>query len=269
MTEALDDARLDDLVAFAERLAEAARGLLLAAAAEVPEIEIKADGSPVTAADRAIEARLRAMISERFPDHGIIGEEHGAERADAELLWAIDPIDGTKQFIAGIPVFGTLIGLAHAGRPLLGVIDQPVSGNRWIGCRGRPTMHNGAAVEPRRRAGLAEAYLTNGGPDGFEPAERDAFDRLRRRVRYTQYGGGSGVFGLLASGRIDLATGIGADLFDRLSLGPVVEGAGGCFTDWHGGPVEFDPRGRVLAAGDPALHREALAALDWSEPRPS
>ena len=250
-----------ELAAFAERLADASRQILGPAGAEPPQVEIKADASPVTEIDRAIETRLRDMIGERFPAHGVLGEEYGSERLDAEFVWVLDPIDGTAPFIAGIPVYGTLIGLAHRGKPLLGVIDHPATDDRWVGVAGQATTRNGQPVRTRPCTDLATAFTTNSNPDFLSADERARFERLRSRVRYTQYGGSCYAYGLLASGRTDLALDAGLDIFDILAVVPVIEGAGGVITDWAGEPIELGWQGRVLAAGAPALHREVLALL--------
>jgi len=252
---------LRGLAAFAERLADASRQILGPAAAELPEVEIKADASPVTEIDRAIEVRLRAMIGEQFPAHGVLGEEYGSERLDAEFVWVLDPIDGTAPFIAGIPVYGTLIGLAQRGKPLLGIIDHPATDDRWVGVAGRGTTRNGQPVRTRRCADLGSAFTTNSNPDFLTPDEKARFDRVRSNVRYTQYGGSCYAYGLLASGRTDLALDAGLDIFDILAVVPVIEGAGGVITDWAGAPIELGWQGRVLAAGNPALHRAVLALL--------
>lgn len=250
-----------DLAAFAERLADASRQILGPAAAELPEVEIKADASPVTETDRAIEARLRDMIGEGFPAHGVLGEEFGSERLDAEFVWVLDPIDGTAPFIAGIPVYGTLIGLAQRGKPLLGIIDHPATDDRWVGMAGQATTRNGQPVRTRRCPDIATAFTTNSNPDFLSPDERARFERVRSRVRCTQYGGSCYAYGLLAAGRTDLALDAGLDIFDILAIVPVIEGAGGLITDWAGDPIEIGWQGRVIAAGDPALHREVLALL--------
>ncbi len=251
-----------DFMAFAHALADASREILLPAAGRLPRVEIKADASPVTETDLAIEAKLREMISGRFPDHGILGEEYGASDTDAEFVWVLDPIDGTAPFVAGIPVFGTLIGLAHEGRPLLGIIDHPMTDDRWAGIAGRSATRNGDPVSTRACGDIGTAFMTNSNPDFLSPEDRARFDRLRGRVRYTQYGGSCYAYGLLASGRTDLAIDGGLDIFDILAPVAVIEGAGGRITDWKGQPIRLDWRGTVIAAGDPALHDTALAVLD-------
>ena len=254
-------ANIHDLTAFAVTLADAARAILVPAAARMPDVAIKPDGSFVTETDKAIEVRLREMIAERFPDHGILGEELGTENVGAEFVWVLDPIDGTVPFVAGIPVYGTLIGLAHEGRPLLGIIDHPVTDDRWIGVAGDGATRNGTAVRTRPCTDLATALMTNSNPDFFSTDEKVRFDRVRARVRYTQYGGSCYSYALLASGRTDLAVDSGLDSFDIVAIAAVIEGAGGIITDWEGCPITLEWQGQVIAAGDPAAHREACALL--------
>jgi histidinol phosphatase-like enzyme (inositol monophosphatase family) len=250
-----------ELLVFAHALADAGREILLPAASRLPQVEIKADLSPVTETDLAIEARLREMIAQRYPGHGILGEEYGAEGTNAAFVWVLDPIDGTAPFIAGLPVYGTLIGLAHEGRPLIGIIDHPATDDRWAGVAGRGAALNGAAIATRACGGLETAFMTNSNPDFLNPEERSSFDRLRQRVRYTQYGGSCYAYGLLASGRTDLALDSGMEIFDILAPAAVIEGAGGRVTDWQGRPIHLGWQGAVVAAGDSALHDTALAVL--------
>ena len=247
---------------FAERLADESREILLEVAGQTPDVEIKADDSYVTKTDKRIETRLREIIDAEYPEHGVLGEEHGARDLDAEYVWVLDPIDGTAPFIAGIPVYGTLIGLARAGRPWLGVIDHPASSDRWVGVSGEWATFNGTPVKTRSCSNLGTALMTNSNPDYFEDSQKVAFHALRERVHYTQYGGSCYAYGVLASGRTDLAVDGGLDPFDIFAPAAVIEGAGGVITDWSGERFTLDWRGLVLAAGDPGRHEEALALLD-------
>ncbi len=257
----MSEALTQELLAFADGLADESRTMLQAAAGQRLEVDIKGDDSYVTAFDRAIETRLRERIEARYPTHGILGEEHGSRDLDAEFVWVLDPIDGTAPFVAGIPVYGTLIGVAKAGRPWIGVIEHPASQDRWLGVSGESASFNGTPVRTRPCDALARALMTNSNPDFFSEGERQAFDRLRAGVQYTQYGGSCYAFGVLASGRTDLAIDGGLDPFDIFAPAAVIEGAGGVVTDWAGDPITIDWRNLVLAAGDPARHAEALGVL--------
>jgi inositol-phosphate phosphatase/L-galactose 1-phosphate phosphatase/histidinol-phosphatase len=225
------------------------------------ETETKADDSPVTQADRAAEAAIRAILEKERPDDGIIGEEYGAVREDAARVWVIDPIDGTRAFLVGRPLFGTLVALLEEDRPVLGLIDQPIARERWIGGTGRPTLFNGAPAATRACATLAKAHLATTGPYLFPEADQPGFDRLRAGVRDTIWGGDCYNYALLASGHLDLVVEANLKLYDFAALVPVVEGAGGRMTDWAGKPLGRDSDGRVIAAGDPALIEAAIEAL--------
>lgn len=224
-------------------------------------VDRKADASPVTVADREAEAAIRAILAEECPDDGIRGEEFGADGADRSLVWIIDPIDGTKAFISGRPTFVTLIALLEDGVPVLGLIDQPVVGDRWIGIAGRPTLYNGQAAHTRPCPDLADAMLSTTAPDMFHDAEFEAFQAVKQRARTTTWGGDGYAYGLLASGFIDLVIEAKMKLHDFAALVPVIEGAGGRITDWDGAPLTAASDGRILAAGDSACHGAALSLL--------
>lgn len=255
----------DDIIAFALELADAAHAMLAPAGRLRPDADLKPDRSFVTAFDLEIEHRLREMILARYPAHGILGEEVGAERPDAEFIWVLDPIDGTAPFIAGSPVYGTLIALAHAGHPVLGVIDQAATEDRWIGARGRPTVHmRGASLSSCRTracASLADAILTTSNPDFFPERELPALNALRKATAWRIYGACCMAYGLLASGRTDVAIDTGFKVHDFAPFVPIIEGAGGRITDWEGRPLTLDSGPRVLAAGTAARHDEARALI--------
>jgi inositol-phosphate phosphatase/L-galactose 1-phosphate phosphatase/histidinol-phosphatase len=254
----------DDIARFiagAEAMTDAVRPLLLEVFADPVGFEVKADTSPVTIADRQAEATIRRMIGEAWPEHGIIGEEYGAERADAPFVWVIDPIDGTKSFVTGKPLFGTLIALAYEGVPIIGIIDMPALGERLVGARGRPTTWQGQPVQARRCDRLGNAWLYATSPQMFAGDDAPAFERLRQRCYAAVYGADLYAYGLLARGRVDLVCEAQLQPYDYCAVVPVVEGAGGVISDWEGRPLTITSGSRVLAAGDAALHEAALAAL--------
>ncbi|MGX5777588.1 inositol monophosphatase family protein [Methylorubrum zatmanii] len=248
----------DDLLRFALHLADLARPLARAHFRTPLAVETKADASLVTQADRGIEALLRAEIRRAYPDHGILGEEEGGDLGAART-WVIDPIDGTKSFVAGLPLFGTLIALAEHGRPVLGVIDMPILNERWHGAGGRAWL-DGAPIRTGARP-LSEARLFVNSPDRFRGAEAEAVARLSGEVGLRRYGGDCYAYALLASGHCDLVLGAGLAVYDVFALMPVIEGAGGLITDWQGRPITPDFDGRVVAAANPALHGAALERL--------
>jgi inositol-phosphate phosphatase/L-galactose 1-phosphate phosphatase/histidinol-phosphatase len=225
------------------------------------KVDEKLDHTPVTLADRAAEAAMRRLIAARFPAHGILGEEYGGVRTDADDIWVLDPIDGTKSFISGVPLFGTLIALTHRGQPVLGVIDQPISRERWVGARGRRTTLNGKPVKTRACRSLEDATLYATAPDMFGRRDAAGFARLRRHVALARFGADCYAYALLASGFIDLVAEADLKPYDFCALAPVIEGAGGTITDWRGKPLHLASDGRVLAAGDKRLARRARALL--------
>ena len=225
-------------------------------------IDTKDDASPVTIADREAEAAMRELIAASYPEHGILGEEHGRERIDAEFVWVLDPIDGTKSFITGRPLFGTLIALAHRGRPVLGVIDQSILRERWVGIEGCGSVWNGRPIRVRACPRLEDAVLFATSPGMFRAGpENDGFTRVQGRVRLPMYGGDCYAYGLLAMGFADLVVEASLQPYDFMALVPVIEGAGGMVGDWRGEPLGIGSAGQVVAAGDPRVHAGALRLL--------
>ncbi|MCK5167308.1 MAG: histidinol phosphate phosphatase, partial [Rhodospirillaceae bacterium] len=167
-------------------------------------IDSKDDASPVTIADREAERIIREMINDTFPDHGILGEEYGSENVDAEWVWVLDPIDGTAGYVTGKPLFGTLMALAHHGKPVLGAIDAPAMNERWIGSEGEPTTLNGKPVKVRSCEQLGDAWLYATTPDMFIGPDKTAFEKLSAAARRTNYGADCYAYGLLASGHVDI-----------------------------------------------------------------
>ena len=252
---------LEPFIDLAERLADASGAIVRRYFRTTIEVEDKPDKSPVTVADREAETAIRKLIEEAFPDHGIVGEEYGAVRADAKYVWVLDPIDGTKSFITGKPLFGTLIGLLHEGAAVLGLIDQPVLGERWLGARGRPTTLNGRPVHVRPCGELGRAALYATSPHMFEGADKQAFARVRDAVKLSLYGADCYAYGLLACGFADLVVEASLAAYDYCGVVAVIEGAGGVITDWTGAPLGLGSDGRVVAAGDRRSHERALELL--------
>lgn len=252
--------RTDDL-ALAHRLADAAGDAIRPFFRARYDLEFKADKSPVTEADRAAEAAMRAIIEKERPGDGIIGEEYGAVREDAERVWILDPIDGTKSFIAGRPIFGSLIALTQAGWPTVGIIDQPIAKERWAGMTGQATTFNGRAVRTRACRSLEEAILATTAPQLFPGCTGEHFSILAGQCRDTVWGGDCYNYGLVANGHIDIVVEAGLKLHDIAALVPVVEGAGGRMCDWNGDPLSENNDGQVIAAGDPARIEDILEAL--------
>jgi inositol-phosphate phosphatase / L-galactose 1-phosphate phosphatase / histidinol-phosphatase len=255
--------RLDADTLLANRLADAAGAAIRPFYRAEFGLETKDDASPVTLADRASEAAIRAILEAERPHDGIIGEEYGTVREGAARQWVIDPIDGTTSFVAGRPIFGTLIALMQDGWPVLGVIDQPILRERWLGASGQGTTFNGAAIKTRRCPALKEAILATTGPSYFTDHEGEHFMALAAKTAHKRliWGGDCYNYGLLASGHIDLVVEAGLKLHDLAALVPVVEGAGGMMCDWNGEPLSAASAGDVIALGDPARLEEVLEAL--------
>lgn len=252
---------IQTFVDLATQLADVARSEIMPRFRTGIKADAKSDQSPVTEADRASERAMRALINTTFPEHGILGEEFGSENTDAEYVWVLDPIDGTNSFVTGKPLFGTLIALCHNGVPIVGIIDAPAVDERWVGVKGLATTLNGTPVCVRECDELSISWLYATTPDMFEDANEAAFLRLRGQVWRTVFGGDCYAYGLLASGHVDLVCEASLGTYDFCALAPVVEGAGGIITDWHGAPLTLNSEGRVLAAGDKSLHAKALSAL--------
>ena len=248
--------------ALAHRLADAAGDIQRRYFRSPVSIETKPDDSPVTIADREAEAVMRDLIATAYPEHGILGEEHGRDRIDAEFVWVLDPIDGTKSFITGRPLFGTLIALAHRGRPVLGMIDQSILRERWVGVQGAGAAHNGRPIRVRPCPRLQDAVLFATSPAMFKAgSENDAFDRVQKAVRLPMYGGDCYAYGLLAMGFADLVVEASLQPYDFMALAPVIAGAGGLLSDWQGTALDLGSTGQVVAAGDSRVHAEALELL--------
>ena len=255
----------EEFVALGRQLAAAAGDVARHYFRTAVDVDEKPDDTPVTRADREAETRMREILAAAHPDHGVIGEEHGSDRPDAEFVWVLDPIDGTKHFITGNPLFGSLIALLRYGRPILGIIDLPMLGESWTGAAGQATRFEDRdgvrEVRVRPCARLDQAILTASSPHMFDDQEFPAFERVRKAAKMVLYGGDCFYYGALASGLSDLAVEADMGVHDFLALVPVVTGAGGVMTDWRGGPLGLETDGRVLAAGDRRVHEAALSLL--------
>ena len=253
--------------ALAERLADAAGEAIRPFFRASFTHELKADGSPVTQADRAAEAAMRRLLDAEAPGDGVVGEEYGEKAGVTGRRWVLDPIDGTRSFTAGRAIFATLIALLDGDWPVLGVIDQPVQRERWMGVAGRPTWFNGKPVRTRACAALEGAVLATTSPHLFAGDEVDGYMRLALAVsggnlrQGPVYGGDCYNYALIASGQLDVVCEAGLALHDFAALVPVVEGAGGRMCDWQGDPLSAASTGQVLAIGDPARVDDVLEAM--------
>ena len=251
-----------ELAAFAETLADAARSVALRYFRTPLGVEYKADESPVTRADREVEETLRTLIGKRFPQHSITGEELGRTGSDsARWGWVLDPIDGTKSFVTGRPLFGTLIAFLDRERPILGVIELPALGERCVGAAGAATRFNGHPCRTSGCTRLADARASATTPDLFDSDELVAFDEVTFAARFRTFGGDCSQYALLAAGHLDLVMEAELASYDLLALAPVVTGAGGVITDWEGEALTAGSDGRILAAATGELHEAVLEGL--------
>lgn len=262
----MPDEDLEELVRFTHHLADISTGIALKFFRRPIEVENKGESSafdPVTEADRGIERAVRNAINARWPHHGIEGEEFATQAGDGPYRWTIDPIDGTRAFVAGFPTWGTLIGLSRASRPMIGMMSQPFTGERFWATP-TSTHYRGPGgemqVSTRRCPSLEQATFSTTAPelfaDGFETT---GLAKITARARITRYGGDCYAYCLLAAGHLDLVVETSLKPFDIAPLVPIVESAGGRITSWQGGDASNG--GRVVAAGDPALHKLVLEIL--------
>ena len=255
--------KLDADIALAQRLADAAGDAIRPWFRSGVASERKDDASPVTQADRAAEEAMRRILEAERPDDTIIGEEFGTKPGTSGRSWVLDPIDGTAGFLAGRPIFGTLIALVVEGWPVLGVLDQPILRERWVGATGQPTLFNGQSVRTRPGRELAEATIATTGPHYFSQHEGDHFMGLAAKTDYRRMvmGGDCYNYAMLASGHLDVICEANLKLHDWAALVPIVEGAGGTMADWQGEPLHTGSDGRVIALGDAARLDDVVEAL--------
>jgi histidinol phosphatase-like enzyme (inositol monophosphatase family) len=258
----LDAKDLANFAASAVKMADVSGELIRTDRQNAFDIHIKDDGSPVTSVDQDAEMGIRSVINQLHPDHGIVGEEYGPDAVDSEFVWVIDPIDGTMPFLAGFPVFGTLIALLHNATPVLGIIDMPITRERWVGGTNLPTTHNGKPVRTRSCKNLASALMSTSNPDYYDENSLPALKRMQQASRLNVYGGSCMAYGQIASGRIDVGIDVQFDIYDYLPLVPIISGAGGVVTDWNANPLGMNSGDRFIAAGDQRTHAEALNVLN-------
>ncbi|PWR22580.1 histidinol-phosphatase [Zavarzinia aquatilis] len=265
--KALDRAEIETLTAFAGRLADASRAVILPYFRTVMPVDDKADlwggakgYDPVTEADRGAEAAIRALIEAEYPDHGILGEEYGAKQGSSPLTWVLDPIDGTRAFITGLPTWGTLIALNDGREPVVGVMDQPFTGERYVGTEAGAFL-GGRKLSVRACPGIAHARLMTTSPHLFRTKESlAAFTRVADKAQMVRYGGDCYAYAMVASGHVDAVIETNLEPYDIQALIPIVRGAGGQITSWTGGDAQQG--GSVVATGDKRLHAEILALLN-------
>lgn len=250
---------------FAEDMANNARKIALKYFRQSPYnmgINIKSDNTPVTNADKEIEQLCRNMIADTFPTHGVLGEEEGADRIDADFVWVIDPIDGTKAFATGKPLFGTIIGLTHNKKPVLGLIDQAFTQERWLGIEGYQTTHNNKQIRVSKVQKLNEASFYTAAPEMFPGVYVDRFDKLKSKLKWVQYSTDCYAYGLLSMGCVDIVMEQFLGHHDIIGLLPIIKNAGGFASDWNGKEINLNTNGTLIAASNEKLAKQVLDIIN-------
>lgn len=221
----------------------------------------KEDKSPVTIADQQTEEMIRGEIEQRFPEHGFYGEESGQSATDAEWVWVVDPIDGTTSFSTGKPTFGTLIALLHEGRPVLGLVDLPALDDRWLGVKGQPTLYNDKVVNTSSVNEIAKASIYTTTTKMFDDAQMLRYQAVEQQGKFSVFGADCLGYGLLASGFTEIVIEASLKPYDYMALVPVIEGAGGCISDWEGREIDLQTADHILACANVDLHQKALKVI--------
>ena len=254
---------VDIFTKHGELLADTARSFIRKSISHKPVVKFKDDGSPVTNYDKELELILRNSIQNKYPEHGILGEELEAKNPNAEFTWLIDPIDGTLAFLTGIPVFTTLISLLHNGSPIMGIIEAPMTKDRWIGRKNQKTIHNAQLVKTSNCRVMSEAIMSTSSPDYYKAENINILRNLQSLTKQTVYGGSSTAYAQIAGGRIDFGIDANFDIHDFLPLVPIIEGAGGQLTDWQGQALsQQSGTENMLATANSYLHDEILEKIN-------
>ncbi len=250
-----------DFVSLANRLADASGPIIRNYFRTPFTVDRKDDGSPVTRADQEAEAIMRSMLAQERPMDGIFGEEYKNKNLESEFIWVIDPIDGTKSFITGRPIFGTLIAVVQKNKPTLGLIDQPINNERWLATRGNGATFNGKVIKVRTCAKLADAVIGTTSPQLFDSTGKDQWQKVSSKAKHVVYGGDCYTYAQLAAGFVDVVMETGLKPYDFCAIALLVEEAGGIITDWQGDPITMASNGSILACGDPRVHQEIMDSL--------
>ncbi len=258
----MPSSELSNIVTFATELADIGRSNCMKYFRQPLEIDSKADLSPVTIADRSVELLMRQQIEDNYPAHGIFGEEHGQENIDRPELWVLDPIDGTKSFITGMPTFGSLISFLKNGKPIVGILEMPALNERWVGVSGQQTTFNQINCDTSDCQELTKARFYTTSLDAFDGEEAKIVEAVSRKAAIRRYGGDCYSYGLLASSHIDIVLESSLEPYDYLSLVPVIEGAGGVISDWSGNALGLKSSGQVLACSTAELHQQVLEIIN-------
>ncbi len=254
--------KIDEFISFAKLLADSASKTSMKYFRKKLDIENKEDESPVTIADRETEEIIRDKIRKNFPNHGILGEEYESENLDSEFIWVIDPIDGTRSYIAGHKDFGNLISLLHNNKPIIGIINCPAHNERWVGIENAKTTCNEKEVLTSKVDKIENAYLFTSGVYFNEPVFRKGFENLKEKSKYFRLGGDCYMYGMLTSGLIDIVIEDTLKAHDYMALINVVEGAGGKISDKQGKPITLQSDGSLVASSSANLHNEIIEIIN-------
>ena len=252
----------DEFVKFANFLADESSIIINKYFRTKININKKEDSTPVTIADQNTELKIRELISSKYPSHGILGEEYEQINTKAEFMWVIDPIDGTRSFIAGHKDFGTLIALLHNNKPILGIINCPAHNERWVGIKDHHTACNNKKVSTSSIKKIEDSYLFTSGEFFYEPFLKKGFEKIKEQSKYFRYGGDCYMYGMLASGLIDVVIEDTLKAHDYMALVNIIEGAGGKITDKFGKNVNIESDGSLVASCNPNIHQELISIIN-------
>jgi len=252
----------DEFVKFANFLADESSIIITKYFRTKINIDKKEDSTPVTIADQNTELKIRELISSKYPSHGILGEEYEQINTKAEFMWVIDPIDGTRSFIAGHKDFGTLIALLHNNKPIIGIINCPMHNERWLGITNKETTMNEEVVKTSNTNSVNKSYFCTSGLYLENDHFKKSCDKIIKQTKYYRLGGDCYMYGMIASGLIDIVLEDTLKTHDYMALIPVIEGAGGIVTDKYGNPVTINSDGSILATANKTLHDQIINIIN-------
>ena len=253
---------LDELISFANFLADESAIIIKQYFRNPLKIDEKEDDTPVTIADKKTELKIRELIETKYPNHGILGEEFASSNIDSEFVWVIDPIDGTRSFIAGHKDFGTLIALLHNNKPVIGIINCPIHEERWLGIKGKKTTMNGIEVQTSKIKDLKKSYVCTSGLYFDNDHFRKGFDKIIQQTRYHRFGGDCYMYGMVASGYIEIVVEDTLKAHDYMALVPIIEGAGGKVSDKYGKNINIHSEGSVVASANDQIHKQLIDIIN-------
>jgi histidinol phosphatase-like enzyme (inositol monophosphatase family) len=251
-----------EYLSFAHKLADVASKTSMQYFRTPLNVNNKNDDSPVTIADKNTELNIRSLIEKEYPSHGILGEEFESSNPDADYVWVIDPIDGTRSYIAGHKDFGNLISLTHNKKPIIGIINCPAHDERWVGVINKQSTYNQEFAKTSKVKNIEDSYLFTSGLYFDEPQLRNAVDKINKKVRYYRYGGDCYMYGMLASGLIDIVIEDTLKVHDYMALVNVIEVAGGQISDKFGNAISTDSQGSVVATANKELHSKIISLIN-------